>query len=110
MPALPQKPSTATMPAMKTKPAPPVSPSEKVQRKGKKKRRPEGEAPLVDVDLISLPSAKTRRKPAATSSNGGLTRRDFVMFFAGVGSGLMAYAIGRGLAALMSRPRPKDPE
>jgi hypothetical protein len=30
------------------------------------------------------------------------------MFFVGVGSGLAAYAIGRGLAALFGRPRPRE--
>jgi hypothetical protein len=86
-----------------------VAPSEKAARKGKKRKRSAAEAPLVDVDLITLPSAKTRRK-ATPATGRGLTRRDFGMFLAGVAGGLLAYAAGRGLAALVSRPRVKDSE
>jgi serine/threonine protein kinase len=109
MPALPPKAPTGAAPAVKAKPAPPVAPSEKAARKGKKRKRSAAEAPLVDVDLITLPSAKTRRK-ATPATGRGLTRRDFGMFLAGVAGGLLAYAAGRGLAALVSRPRVKDSE
>jgi serine/threonine protein kinase len=112
---LPAKPSSGAVPVVAAKPLPPKAPSakDKPPRKGKKKRRPAapasaaGAAPLVDPGLITVPSAVARRKAAAP---GGLTRRDFVMFLAGVGSGLLAYAIGRGVAILLGRPRPKDPD
>jgi len=45
---------------------------------------------------------------AASDAVKGLTKRDFCMFFLGVGSGLAAYAIGRLLAALLGRSRNKD--
>jgi serine/threonine protein kinase len=53
-----------------------------------------------DVELVPLP-ATARAAPTA----GRLTRRDFLMFFAGVGSVTVAYLVGRGLAALFGRWR-----
>lgn len=69
---------------------------------------PSSPAPLVEVELVQMPLPRTA--PDKLPLLATLTRRDFVMFFLGVGSGLVAYAIGRGLAALLSRPRPQEPE
>ena len=59
----------------------------------------EAEASSFDVELVEIPSSDKRKQPS------GLTRRDFMMFFAGVASVILAYSIGRGLAYLLG---PKD--
>jgi serine/threonine protein kinase len=88
-----------------TKPIPPGDPpsSKRGEKKSQKKRPPtpvsQEEISAVDVELVTPPSPPT-----------GLTRRDFILFFAGVGSGLLAYGIGRGLAALVSRSRTQTSE
>jgi serine/threonine protein kinase len=51
-----------------------------------------------DVELVPRPGAGHGRL-----GSGRLTRRDFLMFFAGAGSVIAAYFLGRGLAALFGR-------
>jgi serine/threonine protein kinase len=51
-----------------------------------------------DVELVQVPGGQADPR---SRREGMLTRRDFVMFFAGVGTTLLAYLIGMGLAALM---------
>ena len=53
-----------------------------------------------DVELVPLTPAKSP----------GLTRRDFLMFFGGVASVLVAIGIGRGLAWLLGRGKSKESE
>jgi serine/threonine protein kinase len=61
---------------------------------------------LVDVELVNLPPKKDSQEE---STFGPLTRRDLLMYFSGVGSGLLAYIIGRVLAWLFTRrPRQND--
>lgn len=110
-----RKPVTAVMPtvAQKTKPVKLPTDSERA-RKAKKKPseepvvQEEAAAPLVELDLITPSAVATRRKEAPATS--GLTRRDCLVFFLGVASGLLAYALGWGLATLLGRSRPKDGE
>ncbi|MFO0877860.1 MAG: protein kinase [Gemmataceae bacterium] len=71
--------------------------------------KPPSVPPTVEVELVALPPGSEQASPAPFSL-AHLTRRDFILFFLGVGSGLTAYAIGRGLAALFSRPRRVDSE
>jgi hypothetical protein len=52
------------------------------------------------VELVALPEAG--------KNPGGLTRRDLLMFFAGVGSVIIAYILGRLLAAVLGRPRERS--
>jgi serine/threonine protein kinase len=93
-------------------PKPPIV--ETKERKSKKKHRRaavspiESANPFAEVELVAMPPSVGRR-PAEPSKE-GLTKRDFLMFFLGVGSGLLAYAIGRGLATLVGRLRPKETE
>jgi serine/threonine protein kinase len=101
----------------KSKPALPAAradkPAKGERRARHKKKRPppvvqggaapEGSGERFDVELVAVP-------PLPAGRAAGLTRRDFVMFFAGVGSGLAAYAVGWGLAALLGRTRSKEQE
>ncbi len=112
----PTRPSSPAVPAARGS-APPV-PGEKVRRKKKSSRPRERKkpppppvpstgsdparprTPVVDVELVPLP------EPA--KGPGGLTRRDLLMFFAGVGSVIVAYVLGRLLAAVLGRPRSEE--
>lgn len=108
-PASPPKPkSKANQPAVTPpKPAPP-----REERKAKKKppappvSTKEAPPAPMEVELIALPPL-ARRPPRRGS---GLTRRELIAFFLGVGSGLAAYAAGRALAGLASKPRPSEAE
>jgi serine/threonine protein kinase len=78
---------------------------EKKRREKKKKPEPAvsevGSAAAENpfsVELVEMPAGRADRKH---KGEGLLTRRDFVMFFAGVGVTLLAYLIGLGLAKLM---------
>jgi serine/threonine protein kinase len=73
--------------AKKKKPIPPVPAEGPVQEE------------TVSVELVEMPAERPARKEGET----GLTRRDFIMFFAGVGTTLNALLIGWGLAALLRR-------
>jgi serine/threonine protein kinase len=94
-------------PAVKP-PARPTAP--RPQRKAKKKppgphvSPKEEPPPTPEVELIAVPPLARR----APRGGGGLTRRELIAFFLGVGSGLAAYAAGRALAALASQPRPSE--
>ena len=54
----------------------------------------------MDVELIPVPPEAARSMIPRPSELG---RRDFFLFFAGVGSGLVAYAVGRLLASLFEK-------
>jgi hypothetical protein len=61
---------------------------------------------MVDVELVAIPPGRTGRKPRLQE----LTRRDFTMFFVGVGTTLAAFLFGWGMAALFRTPRSSDSE
>ena len=69
----------------------------------RKKRPPVGTAlvPKFDVELVTASPEPASRSMIPRPSD--LGRRDFFMFFAGVGSGLLAYALGRLLASLFEK-------
>ncbi|MGL4552137.1 MAG: serine/threonine protein kinase, partial [Gemmataceae bacterium] len=106
MPTLPQ----IVLPA-----DPPPKPGKRPDERRKKKGPPppSGDMPAarpkprIDVELVAGP-----KKPAEPDGEpfGPLTRRDFVMFFAGVGLVILAYLLGQGLAyVLFRRGRDADP-
>jgi serine/threonine protein kinase len=75
------------------------------QREKKKTAEPAvtGERPAAapnafDVELVEMPAGRAESK---RKREGMLTRRDFVMFFAGVGVTVLAFFVGWGLATLM---------
>jgi serine/threonine protein kinase len=123
-PPAPGKPSSPSIPVSSPgsrKPPPPTVPVSPVllpekpktssgdeKRRSKKKggpspvasaAAPPAEALTFDVELVPVLQAGKRKQPA------GLTRRDFLMFFAGVVSVIIAYLLGRGLAALFGRSK-----
>ncbi len=57
----------------------------------------------MQVELIAVPSL-------ASSAESGVTRRELFMFILGVGSGLVAYALGNLLAGWQSRSQPPEPK
>jgi hypothetical protein len=72
---------------------PPPEPAGRPGPKGKKKRRPLAPvAPPIDVELVALPPTTLAGEQKLFSLP--LTRRDLVMFALGVGTVLLAIAIG----------------
>ena len=74
-------------------PLPPTLPT------GGKRRRKLATAPAIDVELFQPAPEAPNAWPSPTT----LGRRDLIVFFAGVASGLLAYAAGRGVASLLRR-------
>ena len=58
-------------------------------------------APQIDVELVEI-SPDTGAPPMIPPLH-DLNRRDFFMFFVGIGSGLLAYGLGHFFASLLSR-------
>jgi serine/threonine protein kinase len=105
----PIKPPSASFPTVPSPPAekpgrPDKAPRgdrrEKAQKRRSKKKRSVPPVPLpgpaVGVELVTIPPEGSEKHAGA----GGFTRRDFGMFFAGVGTTLVALLLGWGLAAL----------
>jgi serine/threonine protein kinase len=112
--SVPAKPPTGTMPA-----APTARPAAKsVKDKHRKKKRPpppppaaEASPPKIDVELIALPPPPPPQEPDLF---GPPTKRDFLVFFIGVGAAALAWGFGwllRELFTRLRRPRPEpEPE
>jgi serine/threonine protein kinase len=74
-----------------------------------KKKKERGNKPPPPPVTAAEPSAfDVELVPVAPAKPSGLTRRDFVMFFAGVASVLVAIGLGRGLAYLLGRGKSKE--
>ncbi len=113
--AAPVKPASGhTIPtAAPPKPAPAAPPPPKPgkpERRPRKEKAPPSPPPpsppagpeAFDVELLPPP------EPAVLP--GGLTRRDLAFFFAGAGAAAAAYLIGWGVASLLRRRTPPDPD
>ena len=93
------------------KPIPPPFPSERpaTRDQGPRPDRPRrrkvpptpAPAPRVDVELVSVSRVPDARPMIPRLSD--LNRRDFFLFFAGIGSGLLAYGLGNLFASLFQR-------
>jgi serine/threonine protein kinase len=74
--------------------------------RGKKRPPPPPAAPAAapaetfDVELVPM--------PPPTKSGRGLTRRDFMMFFAGAGVSALAFVLGRVLAGLFGKKQDEE--
>lgn len=106
--AVPPKPPTGTMPA-----APAGKPIKDKQRKKRPPPPPpaaEATPPKIDVELIALPPPMPPREPDLF---GPPTKRDFLVFFIGVGAAALAWGFGwlmRELFTRLRRPREPEPE
>jgi eukaryotic-like serine/threonine-protein kinase len=115
LPAAPPVPAPAMPPApeRKARPAPALPPlterpasrgkgsSREARRKKKKTPSSPPPPPRIDVELVAvLPESAPR--PMIPPLN-DLNRRDFFMFFVGIGSGLLAYGLGHFFASLFQR-------
>ena len=116
MVALPgSKPASAILPAasptpertVKTAPVPPplgVAREKKARKHARPEKKPPSDAappPLVDVELVEVPPEAAPR--ATIPRLNDLNRRDFFMFFVGIGSGLLAYGLGHFFASLFQK-------
>jgi serine/threonine protein kinase len=113
------KPPSGAMPTVP--PPPPPPPKKPKDRRSKlakqaraEQRRAEGKSPppvapppTVNVELVALPGRKSddNREDLFRPLN----RRDFLMFFSGVGLVVFAYLIGLGFARLLFGRRSSDP-
>jgi serine/threonine protein kinase len=105
------KPASAILPTAperkaKAAPVPPplaVARERKSSKEARKNKAPSDPAPApqIDVELVEVaPDAAPRSTIPALSD---LNRRDFFMFFAGIGSGLLAYGLGHFFASLFQK-------
>src|SRR5205823_4135912 len=65
---------------------------------------PASDGASFDVELVPMTGS------GGAPPKARLSRRDFIMFFSGVGSVTAAYLLGRGLAALLRRSRDRNNE
>jgi serine/threonine protein kinase len=103
---VPGKPPSGTLPA--APPAPPARPRASKRKDRKARTQPAPPVAAVagafDVELVSVPPAQPASPPGLR-----LSRRDFLMYGAGVGSVLLAILAGWVVAALLrSKKRDQD--